>query len=63
MQLINPLDYIPFFEKEVILNLIVNMILKISVGNVWKRSAELFISGTYKLLDIATSSKWEIWLA
>lgn len=63
MQFINLLDYILFFEKEVILSLIVNMILKISVGNVWKRIAELFISRTYKLLDIATSSKWEIWLA
>ena len=34
MQFINLLDYILFFEKEVILSLIVNMILKISVGNV-----------------------------
>ena len=46
MQFINLLDYIPFFETEVILSLIVNMILKISVGNVWKSIAELFISGT-----------------
>ena len=37
MQFINPLDYIPFFEKEVISSLIVNIILKISVGNVWKK--------------------------